>query len=59
MSLESAPEVTSDAKAPEFEKELIVGDAVEGLPKIKVYNIKLNLGLKRFMHAIERKVRSC
>ena len=31
-----------------------MGDAVEGLPEIKVYNIKLSLGLKRFMHAIEK-----
>ena len=30
-----------------------MGDAVEGLPEIKIYNIKLSLGLKRFMHSIE------
>ena len=31
-----------------------MGDAVEGLPEIKVYNIRLSLGLKRFMRAIEK-----
>ena len=31
-----------------------MGDAVEGLPEIKVYNIKLSLGLERFMHAVEK-----
>ena len=31
-----------------------MGDAVEGLLEIKVYNIRLSLGLKRFMHAIEK-----
>ena len=34
-----------------------MGDAVEGLPKIKsinVYNIRLSLGLERFMHAVEK-----
>ena len=30
-----------------------MGDAVEGLPKIKVYNIRLSLGLEKFMHAVE------
>ena len=54
IRLEPAPEVASDAKTPEFEKELIVGDAVEGLPEINVYNIRLSLGLERFMHAVEK-----
>ena len=31
-----------------------MGDAVEVLPEIKIYNIKLILGLKRFMHSIEK-----
>ena len=31
-----------------------MGDAVEGLPEIKVYNIRLSLGLERFMHAVEK-----
>ena len=31
-----------------------MGDAVEGLPEIKIYNIKLSVGLKRFMHSIEK-----
>ena len=31
-----------------------MGDAVEGLPEIKVYNIRLSLGLERFMHAFEK-----
>ena len=35
-----------------------MGDAVEGLPEIKVYNIKLILGLERLMHAV-KKVGSC
>ena len=37
-----------------LKKKLIVGDAVEGLPVIKVYNIRLSLGLERFMHAVEK-----
>ena len=31
-----------------------MGDAVEGFPEIKVYNIRLSLGLERFMHAVEK-----
>ena len=31
-----------------------MGDAVEGFPEIKVYNIRLSLGLERFMHTVEK-----
>ena len=31
-----------------------MGDAVEALPEIKVNNIRLSLGLERFMHAVEK-----